>query len=413
MLSLPLVWLSLMLLTLSPSGPEPLEQDLRTFAAHLISPDGGGELRFEIELEPRADGVQGFVRNGVERRSVPRTEWDGRRLVLHFTEFDATLVLEREGDAGELRGEWRQRRGVDYWAELPAVAVEGRRESRHGEAITTPIDGRWRVKFESETDDAIGVFASHEGQLLGTFLTTKGDYRWLHGEQVGSGMRISAFDGSHAFLFTAELQDDGTLKGDFWSQNRWHETFTAVRDHEAVLLDGFGLTRFEADADIDELAFPDLDGELKRLGDPAFAGKARLIQLFGSWCPNCHDASEFFVELHEEYAERGLSILGLAFEYTGDHERDALQVRRYAETHDVKWPLLVAGLSTKSAGSKALPFLDKVRSYPTTIFVRGDGSVRAVYQGFSGPATGEAYVELKARFRELVEELLDESAARG
>ena len=37
--------------------------------------------------------------------------------------------------------------------------------------------------------------------------------------------------------------------------------------------------------------------------------------MFGSWCPNCHDAAEYLVELDRRYRSRGLSILGLAFEF--------------------------------------------------------------------------------------------------
>ena len=108
------------------------------------------------------------------------------------------------------------------------------------------------------------------------------------------------------------------------------------------------------------------------------------------------------------YGEQGLSILGLAFEVTGDLERDAEQVRRYAARHGVTYPLLVAGLSDKDAASEALPFLDKVRSYPTTVFLHSDGRVRAVYQGFSGPATGAEFEALRAAFSGIVEELLAE-----
>ena len=77
-----------------------------------------------------------------------------------------------------------------------------------------------------------------------------------------------------------------------------------------------------------------------------------------------------------------LSIVGLAFEVTGDFRRDAQQVLAYAERHDVGYPLLVAGLSDKAAAGKAFPVLDQVRSYPTTIFLHADGRVRAIYQAF-------------------------------
>jgi hypothetical protein len=50
--------------------------------------------------------------------------------------------------------------------------------------------------------------------------------------------------------------------------------------------------------------------------------------------------------------------------------------------------------------------LDKVRAWPTTIFMDGDGDVRAVYSGFSGPATGAAHERLRDSFERIVSEML-------
>ena len=136
-----------------------------------------------------------------------------------------------------------------------------------------------------------------------------------------------------------------------------------------------------------------------------------MLVIFGSWCPNCNDATRLLVELDRKYRDRGLSIVGLAFEMTCELERDARQVRRYAEHHGIDYPLLAAGVSDKAEASKTLPLLDRIRSYPTTIFLHGDGRVRAVHQGYTGPATGAANDRLRADFRELIEELLAESEA--
>ena len=161
---------------------------------------------------------------------------------------------------------------------------------------------------------------------------------------------------------------------------------------------------------LEALRFPDPHGRGWSLADPALAGKARIIEVFGTWCPNCNDATRYFLELQERFGSRGLSILALAFELTGDFERDARQVRRFAEHHGATYPLLVAGLSDKKKASKALPLLDRVRSYPTTIFLHADGRVRAIHTGYTGPATGIANYELRAEFESLVEELLAESS---
>ncbi|GJM22944.1 MAG: hypothetical protein DHS20C15_28590 [Planctomycetota bacterium] len=409
--------LGLCLMTIAPLGAAADESTaMQTWHAHVVSP--GGKLPFLIEIEaPDNTGassgaeVEAFIVNGGERVAVPRALWNGRRLELHITHYASTLILERRDRNGdELHGEWRRLSAGDTETVMPVMATQIRPPRQLSRANGNPLDGRWRVDFETDDQPAVGVFGTVKGRLLGTFITTTGDYRYLAGRQLGGHFELSVFDGSHAFLFTGSVQADGSLKGDFWSRDSHHETFTAVRDPDMELPDGFGLTRWDKSANVNALSFPDLSGTLRTLGDADFAGKARIVQVFGSWCPNCHDASDFLAELHARYADRGLSIVGLAFEFTSDPARAAEQVQRYADLHGAEWPLLLAGISRKSEAVKALPFLEALNSYPTTLFVRADGSVRAVYQGFSGPATGESYTQLKASFEALVEELLDEGA---
>ncbi|MEM6471202.1 MAG: TlpA disulfide reductase family protein, partial [Planctomycetota bacterium] len=268
--------------------------------------------------------------------------------------------------------------------------------------------GRWEVNFSASEDPAVGLFrVTKDGHLEGTFLTTTGDYRFLSGTAEGSRMYLSCFDGAHAFAFKADLNDSGRLEGDFWSANTWHETFTATRNEHASLPDSFRQTLINQEVKLSEFEFPDVNGRPINLDSPSFRGKPRLIYIFGSWCPNCHDAAAYLSKLEKEYAGRGLSILGLAFELTGDFERDAEQVKRYLERHNCSYPVLIAGTADKEKASKTFPLLDRVRSYPTTIFIDRSGKVTAVHTGFSGPATGEAFVELQQEFESQIESLLD------
>ena len=73
----------------------------------------------------------------------------------------------------------------------------------------------------------------------------------------------------------------------------------------------------------------------------------------------------------------------------------------------MEYPVLVAGMSDKELATKSIPFLDRVRSYPTTIFVDSDDEVVAIHTGFTGPATGNAYDELKSQFEEIIQKLLE------
>lgn len=224
-------------------------------------------------------------------------------------------------------------------------------------------------------------------------------------------MLLSTFDGAHAFLFRARRGADGALTGDFWSGAAHHETWSAQRDAQAALPDPFTEVAPAAEAPpLAALKFRDLDGVERALDDPAFAGKARVITLFGSWCPNCNDEARLWAELHARYAERGLSIVGLAFEVTGDAARDAEQVRRFRERHGVRWPTLLGGTADKEAAARAFPLLTRVKAFPTAVFLDAAGRVRAVHSGFAGPATGAEHERQRLHYERIIEELLAESA---
>jgi len=282
------------------------------------------------------------------------------------------------------------------------------------------VTGAWDVVFRDETgaSPARAELRQEGPRLLGTFLTPTGDYRYLEGDYGDGVLRLSCFDGGHAFLFIARAVDDGTLAGDFWSRGSYHASWTASRARDAAtrgsksaaglssMPDPFGMTSLKNPSGRLRFSFPDLDGRPLSLADPRFTGKVVLVDIFGSWCPNCNDQAPLLEELYAKYHLRGLEIVGLAYEMTGVPSRDALFVRKYAERHQVAYPLLLAGTSDKTEASATLPDLSGVLAFPTLIFVGRDGNVKAVHTGFAGPGTGDHFTELRARYVSLIESLL-------
>lgn len=421
-------------LAAAPPRP-PTPPALGVWRAWLDSP--GGELPFGLELRPAAPSapggaaagsLQAFLLNPPERIPIARVSWSAGELVLHLDPYASTLRARLGGSPQTLEGTWRKQKGADSFVELPFHARFGAARRFTAPAAggaprpaAAPLPPRWRVKFASDPDAAVGLFTEPSPDLLtGTFLTSTGDYRYLAGNRDGDRLRLSCFDGAHAFLFDARLQPADPprraaahLAGDFYSGDRWHDTWTAEPDEKAQLADPFTQSRASAQAELGALRFPDVQGRSRALNDPAFAGKARILEVFGTWCPNCNDATAYLVELDRKYRARGLAIVGLAFEVTGDLAQDAAQVRRFAAFHHAEFPLLIAGLADKEKASRSLPLLDRVRAYPTTLFLHRDGRVRAVHSGFSGPATGAAHAELRRHFEELIEELLAEPEGVG
>ncbi|MCA9323305.1 MAG: redoxin family protein, partial [Planctomycetes bacterium] len=373
------------------------------YVAWLVCP--GGELHFGLSFSELNGRFSASIHNGSEAIGVAAGLMDAGAWRIEFPHYDSAIEF-RVLPTGSLEGRWRKQTSGQRFVELPFRARRAMPETpaQDAELETT----RYESRFSSSPDEpaVLELHQRSDNALQGTFLTTTGDYRYLAGRWEGDAFELSCFDGAHAFLFRGRRGDDGGLEGDFWSGDRWHETWTARPSPTAALPDAFSLTRLSGGEDVDVLSFPDLDGRVRGLGDADFAGRARLVVIFGSWCPNCHDLTDYLVELRRRYAGLGLQVVGLAFELTDDPARNARQVRRYLERHAADWPVLLAGPADKARATEALGFLDRIRSYPTTLFCAADGRVQAIHQGFCGPATGPAHEKLRAAFEARIEALL-------
>ena len=401
----------------STEAQDPKQAQIGSWDCYLDSP--GGKLKFGLDVESNDGVLAGFLVNGSERISIPSINVGEELSELRIDHYDSVITFKTSGVGQDKRltGNWRKRRGKSKWVEMQFHATKsvGSKSSSSANATTDNqqsepgFSGRWAVDFAESSDPAVGVFeVESDGTAGGTFMTTTGDYRFLAGTVSGKTLELSCFDGAHAFLFRSTLDAADKISGEFWSSDSWHEKWTATRAADAKLPDAFAQTKVTDQKTLGDCKFPDLSGETYSLDDPKFDAKAKLIYVFGSWCPNCHDAAVYFKELQAKYDRTQLSIIGLAFEHTGEFERDAEQVRKYLKRHQVNYPVLIAGLSDKKLASQQVPFLDKVRSYPTTIFIDGKNNMRAIHTGFTGPATGAAYDRLKSRFEETIDQIIGE-----
>ncbi|MBI5431615.1 MAG: TlpA family protein disulfide reductase [Planctomycetes bacterium] len=378
----------------------------------------GGDLEFGLELARNGDDWSAVLVNADERIAVEDVTWKDGELRIEFPHYDSRVVA-RLGHEQALAGKWTKRSGPERVTELPFRAVTiggpgGQNPAGPPGTVRRELEAsRWAMHFASEREAAVLTFSRESAALRATVLTTTGDYRYLTvlddaRNARGQPVTLSCFDGAHAFLFRARWTGERTLEGDFWSGATWHDTWTATLDPDARLPDPFGLTRVDATAKLADLRFRGLDGGVRSLDEGELKDAPRLVQLFGTWCPNCNDEAPYLAELDRRFRDRGLRVAGIAFELTGEFARDAEQVKRYRERWKLEYPLFVGGLSDKAEASKAFPLLDKVRAYPTTLFVRRDGSVLAVHQGYSGPATGPAHDKLRLDFERWIERLLSE-----
>ncbi|MCX7552145.1 TlpA disulfide reductase family protein [Xanthomarina sp. F2636L] len=300
---------------------------------------------------------------------------------------------------------------------VPFTAVFGKTKRFEVENnAETDVSGNWETIFspDSEADKYIakGIFKQDKNKVTGTFRTTTGDYRFLEGVLDGNQLKLSTFDGAHAYLFHATVTDS-IMQGMFYSGNHYKEPFTAKRNEAFELPDANNLTFLKEGYDKVAFSFPDENGKMVSLEDDRFKDKVVLVQIMGTWCPNCLDESKYLANYYKNNKNNknnGLEIIGLAFEYTKTEEKAIANIKRLKNRLEIDYPILLAqyGSSSKVSAQEKLPMLNQVLSYPTTIFIDKTGNVRKIHTGFNGPATGEKYLEFTNEFESFVKELKEE-----
>ena len=285
------------------------------------------------------------------------------------------------------------------------------RFTEHPLSPRSNLSGRCEVIFDDEktkTKMAVGIFKQQGNYLTGTFLTTTGDYRYLEGEVSGNRLSLSAFDGSHAFLFHATILENGTLRGDFYSGSHFHETWSAFRNDSAELPDAESLTFIKPGYDKLSFKFPDENGDSVSISDSRFQNKVVIVTLTGTWCPNCMDETKFLVDFYSQFKSKGVEIIALDFERVLDSSTVKRSIDKLKKQLGVEYPVLFAGTNDRTAAAQSLPMLNHILGYPTTIFIDKKGNVRKIHTGFSGPATGNDYIRFKESFTRFVEKLISE-----
>jgi peroxiredoxin len=366
-----------------------------------------GELPFNFEVKDTAGHQQLTILNARERFKVNNVKVEGDSVFIHMPLFDSEFRLKQEHGT-ILAGRFIKHLG-ERDAVTPFTAQQGIKW-RFFETTEKPaynLSGRWSAVFGNgaERDTTVGEFVQTGSRITGTFLTTTGDYRYLEGSVSGNKLYLSCFDGGHAFLFTVDIQDAQTLTNGLFGSTPW----TAVKNANAKLPDAYSLTVLKPGYKKIAFSFPDLDGRKVSLDDARFKNKVVILQVMGSWCPNCMDETAYLVNYYKKHHAKGVEIAGLAYERTADFEKSKKAVLQEKQHFNIPYPLLLTGYTNnKKETAKSLPMLSNFLAFPTTIIIDKKGEVRKIYTGFSGPGTGKYYTEFVNEFERLTESLLAE-----
>lgn len=352
------------------------------------------KLPFNMSVEYDDDNEMSiYVINGEERIKVdainygrdPRTAKD--TLQLNFISFDTKIDGFYEDNL--IEGTWKvPYRGEKY--KIPFIAYYGQKHRFDflPDENTYNFDGDWKIIFEYDSDDAypaIGEFKQSGNELTGTIKTETGDYRYLAGNAYGQKLRLSVFDGAHAFLFSAQESND-TIYGEFRSGNHYKSKWMATKDKDFKLTNPYEMTK-SIDGENVEFAFKDTNNKIIELNEVNGKDHYKLINIMGTWCPNCKDEIHFLKEVNKKYPN--IKIFSLAFEKYRDEEKALSVLRKYKNQMNISWPLLLGGYANKRETGDAFSFLDKIYSYPTLLLVDDNNNIVDIHTGFNGPATSE------------------------
>jgi thiol-disulfide isomerase/thioredoxin len=371
--------------------------------------DSSQQVQIPIRLIADEKGNLQFINAG-EKIALTDIKWEADSFHFKFPLFQTFLSgtwLNDSTISGQILDPTRSE---DY--KIPFVA---RYSGAWKEDTCSPISKKYACVFSpnSEADryKAVAVLNECGKKVTGTFMTETGDYRFLEGERNGNQLWLSCLDGAHLFYFTATYKDDSLVDGVFYSGKHWSEPFTGSKDQNAKLANPDSLTVI-SNGDPKEFEFTVISSQQDstHFAEEKWKDKVSIIQLFGSWCPNCTDESRFFKELFEKYNSKGLQVIPVAFERGEDFEKNKRIVDQQFKEMGIPYaPYFGIGDgSGKARASATFPMLNHVMSFPTAIIIDKKGEVRKIHTGFYGPSTGDYYTQYTTEMYAFINQLLAE-----
>ncbi len=368
----------------------------------------GIDIPFQFDVQENDGKYTIFLINDSERIPLDDISISNDSIHVPMYVFDATIHAKIGKD--KLVGVWVKNYADDYIVPFEAKLGDIPRFIVDSSAPVANFEGEWEVDFieEKTVEKAIGVFKQSGNRATGTFLLSTGDYRFLEGVVDGEVMKLSCFDGTHAYLFEATLQENGEISGEFWSGKSWHQQWTAKHNDSFELPDPYSLSFIKEGYDTFEINFPNTEGKQIQLTDEKYKDKIVVVQVLGTWCPNCLDETSFFVDWQKRNKDKKVEFIGLAFEYKDDPQYAITRINRMKSKLDINYEILIAGSTQKESKEKALPMLNRIISFPTTIILDKHHKVRKIHVGFSGPGTGYYYEKYVEEFNLFMDKLLAE-----
>jgi peroxiredoxin len=328
--------------------------------------------------------------------------------------YDAAIEAKVEADGTRLVGVYKSLVPSQRGSDLPLVAEYGKSyrfvDPKDNVAPAANLSGKWAIEILSKEagNNQVALLEQKGNDLGGVFMTVVGDTRELAGTVQGNEFVLSGFTGPSPLLIKGTIEEDGSIVG-YISRGIYRTTkFEGRKQADAELPDPYKLTYLRPGYNKLDFTFPDLDGKPVSLSDPKYRGKVVLVEIIGSWCPNCTDQTRFLAPWYKANRHRGVEIIAIAFE-----QEDSLEYARYTlgklrEFFGIEYDILFGGIADKRVATEKLGALNFMAAFPTTILIDRKGEVREIYTGYTGEITGAYYEDYVRRFNATMDELLAE-----
>ena len=365
---------------------------------------------FRIELSTNASKASSYFFNGDERVN-PSSEGsiEAGHLSLKFasyaTELDATLKNDT------LSGTYDLGSGKSYPFEAHRHTPPARQVSK---GQIPNIDGAWEIQVKSPKGESAWRFLvrQSDAKISAAILRVDGDTGTLSGDYQEGRFVLSHFTGERPFYVEVTPLADESLKVDILG-SRDRQTLVALRPETARARglappdDPSEHTRLKNPSEPLHFSFPNLDGKVISDRDSQFQGKVVLVNITGSWCPNCHDEAPFLEALYQRYHGQGLEIVAIDFE-PSEQLRDLSRLKAFIRRYGINYTYLVAGEPREL--NEKMPQAENLNAWPTTFFVGRNGFVHAIHTGFTSRASGNFDSTLKDVITSNVAQLLSQDA---
>ncbi|HLK48537.1 MAG TPA: TlpA disulfide reductase family protein [Bryobacteraceae bacterium] len=354
----------------------------------------GIDTPFPLEITGAGNNVTASFFNGDDPYPSTEGRFENGKLVLKWDYYAATL--DATVNDGVIEGQYAGTRIMKG----PFAIRATRHTSSPAENGTAPdIDGLWEIPNKSGKGESAWRFIVRQSgaNATATILRVDGDTGTISGRYQNGKFVLSHFDGARAHLLQITPAADGTLDI-LQDANRKLAAYRPAAARAQGLpepTDPDEHTTMKDPSEPFRFSFPDLNGRLVSSTDARFTGKVLVVEITGSWCPNCHDEAPFLAEMYRKYGAQGLEVVSLSFE-EAEQLKDPARLRAFVKRYGLEFPVLLCG-QPEEANAK-LPQLANWNTWPATLFIDRRGRVRGIHAGFPSPASGDLFRQAKDEF---------------